>query len=277
MANADPSFLERIIQTKRQEVAERRARVSVESLQETISTLGRPRNFFQAVTGPGRFKVNLIAEVKKASPSAGVIRPDFDPVAIAEAYAKAGAKALSVLTDEPFFQGKLEYIQQVRDKVKLPVLRKDFIIDPYQVYESRAAGADAILLIAECLETSEMIDLQILATELNLTVLIEVHDLDNLMRVRDQVVGFPHRSYSLLGINNRDLRTFKTDLGTILRMAELVEDRGVLVAESGINTREDVKKLAEAGVRAALVGESLMRSDDIVGKVREMFGARIPE
>jgi indole-3-glycerol phosphate synthase len=182
-----------------------------------------------------------------------------------------------VLTDEPFFQGKLEYIHQVRDKVKLPVLRKDFIIDPYQVYESRAAGADAILLIAECLETSEMIDLQILATELNLTVLIEVHDLDNLMRVRDQVVGFPHRSYSLLGINNRDLRTFKTDLGTTLRMAELVEDRGVLVAESGINTREDVKKLAEAGVRAALVGESLMRSDDIVGKVREMFGARFPE
>src|SRR5215212_5834842 len=119
-----------------------------------------------------------------------------------------------------------------------------------------------------------MIDHQTLATEMNLTVLIEVHDLDNLMRVRDQVVGFPHRSYSLLGINNRDLRTMKTDLGTTLRMAELVEDRGVLVAESGINTREDVKKLAEAGVRAALVGESLMRSDDIVGKVREMFGAR---
>ena len=277
MASADPSFLDRIIETKRQEVAERKGRVPVESLRETIATLGRPRNFFQAVTGPGRFKLNLIAEVKKASPSAGVIRADFDPVTIAEAYAKAGAKALSVLTDETYFQGKLEYIHQVRDKVKLPVLRKDFIIDPYQVYESRAAGADAILLIAECLETSELIDLQILATELNLTVLIEVHDLDNLMRVRDQVIGFPHRSYSLLGINNRDLRTFKTDLGTTLRMAELVEDRGVLVAESGINTREDVKKLAQAGVRAALVGESLMRSDDIVGKVREMFGARFPE
>jgi indole-3-glycerol phosphate synthase len=277
MANADPSFLERIIETKRQEVAGRKARVPVESLKETIGTLGRPRNFFQAVTGPGRFKLNLIAEIKKASPSAGVIRPDFDPVAIAEAYAKAGAKALSVLTDETYFQGKLEYIHQVRDKVKLPVLRKDFVIDPYQVYESRAAGADAILLIAECLETSELIDLQILATELNLTVLIEVHDLDNLMRVRDQVVGFPHRSYSLLGINNRDLRTFKTDLGTTLRMAELVEDRSVLVAESGINTRDDVKKLAEAGVRAALVGESLMRSGDIAGKVRELFGARFPE
>jgi indole-3-glycerol phosphate synthase len=155
--------------------------------------------------------------------------------------------------------------------VKLPVLRKDFIIDPYQVYESRAAGADAILLIAECLETSQLIDLQILATELNLTALIEVHDLGNLMRVRDHVIGFPHRSYSLLGINNRDLRTFKTDLGTTLRMAELVEDRSVLVAESGINTREDVRKLGEAGVRAALIGESLMRSKDIVAKVRELF------
>jgi indole-3-glycerol phosphate synthase len=265
------TFLDEIVQTKRQEVAERKARVPVESLKETIQTLGRPRNFFHAVTGAGRFKVNLIAEIKKASPSAGVIRPDFDPVQIAEAYAKAGAKALSVLTDEKYFQGKLEYIHTVRDKVKLPVLRKDFIIDPYQVYESRAAGADAILLIAECLETSQLIDLQILATELNLTVLIEVHDLDNLMRVRDHVIGFPHRSYSLLGINNRDLRTFKTDLGTTLRMAELVEDRSVLVAESGINTREDVRKLGEAGVRAALIGESLMRSKDIVAKVRELF------
>jgi indole-3-glycerol phosphate synthase len=150
-------------------------------------------------------------------------------------------------------------------------LRKDFIIDPYQVYESRAAGADAILLIAECLETSELIDLQILATELNLTCLIEVHDMDNLMRVRDHVIGFPHRSYSLLGINNRNLKTFKVDLGNTLRMADLVEDRSVLVTESGINSREDVKKLHGAGVRAALVGESLMRSNDVAGKIRELF------
>src|SRR5437667_778012 len=128
-----------------------------------------------------------------------------------------------------------------------------------------------MLLIAECLETSELIDLQILATELNMTCLIEVHDLDNLMRVRDRVIGFPHKSYSLLGINNRDLRSFKTDLGTTLRMAELVEDRAVLVSESGINTVDDVKKLAAAGVTAALVGESLMRSDDIPAKIRELF------
>jgi indole-3-glycerol phosphate synthase len=264
--------LDQIVQHKRQEVAERKQRVPLEQLKEAIAPLGRPRNFFGAVTSPGRFRVNLIAEVKKASPSAGVIRADFDPVKISETYEAAGASALSVLTDEKFFQGKLEYIQAIRERVKLPVLRKDFIIDAYQVYEARAAGADAILLIAECLETSEMIDLQILATEMNLTVLIEVHDLDNLMRVRDRVIGFPHRSYSLLGINNRDLKTMKVDLGTTLRMAELVEDRNVLVSESGIHTRQDLNKLADAGIRAVLVGESLMRSEDIGAKVRELFG-----
>jgi indole-3-glycerol phosphate synthase len=267
-----PTILEQIIETKRQEVAERKKSVPIEQLKETIATLGRPRNFFQAVSKKPQGKpLNLIAEVKKASPSAGVIRADFDPVKIAQTYAAAGADALSVLTDEKYFQGKLEYLHAIRDVVKLPVLRKDFIIDEYQVYESRAAGADAILLIAECLQTNELIDLQIRATELNLTCLIEVHDIGNLMRVRDRVIGFPHRSYSLLGINNRDLRTFKTDLGTTLRVTELIEDKDVLVSESGINTNEDVKKLANAGVRAVLVGESLMRSEDIGRKIREMF------
>jgi indole-3-glycerol phosphate synthase len=267
------TILDDIIATKRTEIAERSKQTPVEALKETIATLGRPRNFFDAVTRKGKKPLNLIAEVKKASPSAGVIRPDFDPLKIAQAYHAAGADALSVLTDEKYFQGKLEYIHLIRDAVKLPVLRKDFIVDPYQVYESRAAGADAILLIAECLETSEMIDLQILATEMNMTVLIEVHDLDNLMRVRDNVIGFPHRSYSLLGINNRDLRTFKTDLGTTLRMSELVADKQVLISESGIHTHDDIRKLEQAGVRAVLVGESLMRSDDIGGKIRELFGA----
>jgi len=269
-------ILKQIVETKKQEVAERKAKTSVEQLKETIETLGRPRNFFQAVsknpkTGAHPKAVNLIAEVKKASPSAGVIRADFDPVKIAQQYAAAGADALSVLTDEKYFQGHIDYIHAVRDVVKLPVLRKDFIIDPYQVYETRACGADAMLLIAECLETSELIDLQILATELHLTVLIEVHDIDNLMRVRDHVIGFPHRSYSLLGINNRDLRNFKTDLGTTLRVTELVEDKRVLVSESGINTRADVQKLAQAGVNGVLVGESLMRSDDITESIRQMF------
>jgi indole-3-glycerol phosphate synthase len=269
------NILEQIVQTKREEVAERSARVPVERLKETIATLGRPRNFFHAVTErkPGK-PLNLIAEIKKASPSAGLIRADFDPVAIARQYAAAGADAISCLTDEKYFQGKLEYIHAIRDAVKLPVLRKDFIIDPYQVYEARAAGADAILLIAECLQVNEMIDLQILATELHMTCLIEVHDLENLIRVRDHVIGFPHRSYSLLGINNRDLRTFKTDLGNTLRLADLVEDRRVLVAESGIHTFADVKKLADAGVSAMLVGESIMRSPDIPAKIRELYGQK---
>ena len=266
------TILEQIIDTKRDEIASAKAAVSVEQLKEQIAALPRPRNFFAAVTNKGKKPVNLIAEVKKASPSAGVIRADFDPVAIAKTFEANGADALSVLTDEKYFQGKLEYLQQVRAAVKLPVLRKDFIVDEYQVYQSRAAGADAILLIAECLETAEMIDLQILATELNLTVLIEVHDLDNLMRVRDHVIGFPHKRYSLLGINNRDLRTFKTSLGNTLRMAELVEDRDVLVSESGIHTFADIQKLAAAGVRAVLVGESLMKAPDIGQQVRALFG-----
>jgi indole-3-glycerol phosphate synthase len=265
------TILDKIIQTKHQEVAERQTRIPLEILKERISELGRPRNFFHAVTRKTRKRLNLIAEVKKASPSAGVIRPDFDPVKIAQEYEAAGADALSILTDEQYFQGHLDYIQQVRDVVKLPVLRKDFIIHPYQVYETRAAGADAMLLIAECLDISQLTDLQILATELNLTVLIEIHDLDNLMRVRDRLIGFPHKSYSLLGINNRDLRTFKTDLGTTLRMAELVEDRNVLVSESGIATADDIKKLAAVGVRAVLVGETLMRAPDLQATVRELF------
>jgi indole-3-glycerol phosphate synthase len=249
------TILEQIVETKRQEITERQAKVSIEDLKETITTLGRPRNFFHAITQSPKKAMNVIAEVKKASPSAGVIRTDFDPVQIAKTYAAAGADALSVLTDEKYFQGKLEYIHAVRDAVKLPVLRKDFIIDPYQVFE--------------------MIDLQILATELNLTCLIEVHDMDNLMRVRDHVIGFPHRSYSLLGINNRDLRTFKVDLANTLRLAELVEDRSVLVSESGIRSREDVIKLSSVGVRAALVGETLMRSNDVAGTMQALF-APIP-
>lgn len=265
------NILDQIVQTKKEEIAARSSSVPVEKLREIIAGMSRPRNFFQAVTRKGTKPLNLIAEVKKASPSAGIIRADFDPVAIARIYEANGADAISCLTDEKYFQGHLSYIQMIREAVKLPVLRKDFIIDPYQVYEARAAGADAILLIAECLETSQMIDLQILATELNMTCLIEVHDLENLMRVRDHVIGFPHKSYSLLGINNRDLRTFKTDLGTTLRMAELVEDRSTLVSESGIHTSADIRKLAESGVGAVLVGESLMKSPDIGAKLRELF------
>lgn len=266
------TILDKIVQTKREEIAERSARTPIEALRGQAAEQPRPRNFFSAVSKKPTKALNLIAEVKKASPSAGVIRADFDPVEIAKIYQSAGADALSVLTDEKYFQGHLDYLKAVRAAVDLPVLRKDFIVDEYQVYESRAAGADAILLIAECLEMSKLIDLQILATELHMTTLIEVHDMENLIRVRDRVIGFPHRSYSLIGINNRDLRTFKTDLGTTLRLAELIENRDVLVSESGINNRIDVDKLVDAGVRAVLVGESLMRSDDIAAKIRALLG-----
>jgi indole-3-glycerol phosphate synthase len=267
------TVLDDIVAAKRIEINQRQEQTPLATLKARLKDFeDRPRNFFHAVTRQTKRPVNLIAEVKKASPSAGVIRADFDPVKIAQAYAEGGADALSVLTDEKFFQGKMEYLQMVRAVVDLPVLRKDFILDEYQVYESRLAGADAILLIAECLQTSQMIDLQILASELKMTCLIEVHDLENLMRVRDQVIGLPQRGYSLLGINNRDLRTFTTSLGVTLRMAELVADRNVLVSESGIHSPRDIQKLAEAGVRAVLVGESLMRRDDIPQAIAELMG-----
>jgi indole-3-glycerol phosphate synthase len=265
------NILERIIQVKRNEVAQARSRTSLEELSAAAGALPRCRNFYTALTAEPQRAANLIAEVKKASPSAGVIREDFDPVAIARAYAAAGASALSVLTDEQFFQGKLEYIQQVKAAVPLPVLRKDFIIDPYQVYQSRVAGADAVLLIAACLKSGHLMDLIILASQLTLTCLVEVHDADELLAVRS-LVGFPRGGYVLLGINNRDLATFRTDLGTTLRLAEMVEDRRVLVSESGIHSRRDLERLRAVGVRNILVGESLMRAANIEQKVRELIG-----
>ena len=269
------TILDKIIATKKIEVAERSERTPVDTLRSMIRDQEPARNFFLNVAREPTTKLlNVIAEVKKASPSAGVLRDDFDPAELARAYTDAGADALSVLTDEKYFLGHLDHLKAARAATALPVLRKDFFIDAYQVYEARAAGADAILLIAECLATNEMIDLQILATELRMTVLIEVHDMENLMRVRDRVIGFPHKSYSLLGINNRDLRTFKTDLGTTLRMTELVEDTSVLVSESGISTRGHVEKLAAAGVRAVLIGETLIRSEDVATTMRELFGKR---
>jgi indole-3-glycerol phosphate synthase len=265
------NILEQIVQTKRKEIAAAKLREPMEALAERARSMPRCRNFYSALTRPPARTAHLIAEVKKASPSAGVIRDDFDPPAIAMAYAQAGASALSVLTDEQYFHGRLEYLAQVKQAVSLPILRKDFILDPYQVYESRLAGADAILLIAACLLPAELMDLIILASSLSLTCLIEVHEADELLRVRS-LVGFPQGGYVLLGINNRDLTTFNVDLGTTLRLAELVEDRRILVSESGIRTARDVARLARAGVQTVLVGESLMRSPDISAKVAELLG-----
>ena len=265
------TILNTILETKRKEVAALHGRFGLEELKARAAEAPRARNFFAAVTCKPRRRVNLIAEIKKASPSAGMIREDFDPPTIARQYAAAGANALSVLTDETYFQGRLEHLQAARQAVDLPVLRKDFIIDAYQVYESRAAGADAILLITAALKPADLLDLMILAAELRLTSLVEVHDADELMAVRS-AIGFPHEAYSLLGINNRNLATFEVDLNTTIRLAELAGSNAHLISESGIKTARDVERLRAVGVRAILVGEMLMRSKNIAADVAELLG-----
>ncbi len=266
-----PNILQKILETKRKEVQALLGRTSLDELKALARGAEPPRNFFSAVTAPPKRLVNLIAEVKKASPSAGVLRPDFDAVQIARQYEQAGAQALSVLTDEEYFQGDLAYIQAVKQAVSLPVLRKDFIIEPCQVHQSRAAGADAILLIAAAVPGGKLLDLMILSTELRMTVLVEVHGADELMQVRS-MIGFPHAAYSLLGINNRNLETFETDLGATIRLTHLLEPATPVVSESGIKTRRDVERLAAAGVRAILVGETFMRSKDIPAAVDLLMG-----
>jgi len=265
------NILDKIIADKRVEVQSRQSQTSIENLKEQVCSLGKCRNFYKAVTKPNSRGINVIAEVKKASPSAGIIREDFDAAAIAQTYKKCGADAISVLTDEKYFQGRLEHINQVRRAVDLPVLRKDFIIDLWQVYESRAAGADAILLIAEALPPGQLMDMMIAAAELTLTVLLEVHRADTLMAVRS-LVGFPKKGYSVLGINNRNLTTMHVDLNTTSRLAELIEDKNELVSESGIKTRADVEKLKFVGVRAVLIGQTLCENPDIEEKFTELFG-----
>jgi len=264
--------LKTIVRRKKMEVAQAKLAVPLEELRERISELGRPRNFFQAVVDHGSTaRTRLIAEVKHKSPSAGVICENFDPVAIARKYQVGGAAAISCLTDTVDFGGELEYIHAIRDAISLPVLRKDFIVDPYQILESRAAGADAVLLIAECLRESEIIDFQILCVELGMTTLLEVHDAENLCRVLNHV-GFPHPGYSLLGINNRNLRTMKTDINHSLRMADLVDDPRILVSESGITAPADLQRLRGHGIHIVLVGEHLLRHDDPEQAVRALLG-----
>jgi indole-3-glycerol phosphate synthase len=266
-------ILKQILADKRSEIEQQKKTVSIEQLKEQIKNMPRCRNFHKAVTKSNPRGINVIAEVKKASPSAGLIRKDFDPVAIAKIYESCGADAISVLTDEKYFQGKLEYLTQIKETVSVPVLRKDFIIDEYQVYQARAAGADAILLIAEAFGPTDgkILDLMILATELTLSILLEVHSVESLMLARS-LIGFPKAHYSIIGINNRDLETMKVDLNTTLRLAELAGETGGLVAESGIKTRQDVAKIQKVGATAILVGEILCKSPDIAGKFKELFG-----
>lgn len=278
---SSPITLDDIVANTRRRVDAAKKQTSVEQFKDMIEELGRPRNFFAAVTSPPRTgRTAVIAEIKRRSPSAGLIRPeyaddDFDPAVIAKRYQANGAAAISCLTDADYFGGDINYIHRIRDAVNLPVLRKDFIVDPWQIWESRAYGADAVLLIAECLNDSELLDLMILAHELNLTTLVEVHSADNLLRIRPHV-GFPARSYMLLGINNRDLGTMRTDLSHTTRLVDLVEDKRILVSESGIREKADLDRLRTAGVRIVLVGESLMAEEDPGAALAALLG-RTPE
>jgi indole-3-glycerol phosphate synthase len=257
------TILDQIVATKRSEVAAARRAVGEAQLERQVADAPPVRDFFAPLAQAG--PIRLIAEVKKASPSKGIIRADFDPLAIARTYAEHGAACLSVLTDVEYFQGNLEYLRHVRQAVTTPVLRKDFIIDAYQLLEARAAGADAVLLIAECLDDCQLRSLHNRTLELGMTPLVELYEPANLDRVLAA-------GAVLIGINNRDLRTFKTDLDHTLRIAERVPDECVLVGESGIRTRADVLRLQSAGVDAMLVGETLMAQADIGAAVDELLG-----
>ncbi len=264
------TILDAITEAKRKEVAERQARVSLEDIADRARAAAPPRDFFAAIRSTPSRGIHLIAEIKKASPSAGVIRADFDPVAIAETYHRAGATALSVLTDATWFQGDLAFIDAVRQAVPLPVLRKDFTVDAYQVFEARAAGADAVLLIAEVLATDDIVALVRLADSLGMTALIEAHRPNLLLTVYAAVRAADPRRY-LLGINNRDLSRQVIDLSTTARVASLLSDTSRLVAESGIKTRADVLQVQEVGAVAMLVGETLMAAEDVAAKVLELL------
>jgi len=259
------NILDKIVAEKKLEVA--RLRSQAGELKQAAAARKDFRDFAGALRRDDG--VALIAEIKKASPSAGVIVEDFDAIRIAREYEDAGASALSVLTDEEFFQGRIEYLQLIRDAVKLPLLRKDFIIDELQIYQSVARGADAILLIVAILDAVQLKDFGALAKQLRIAALVEVHhelELDRALAAGAEIIG----------VNNRDLRDFSVDLATTEKLGARLK-RGMcgkctLVAESGINTRADVQRVAKAGADAILVGESLMRSGDIAGKVRELIG-----
>ena len=261
-----PDILKKIVARKHEEIAERRARVSRAELAEGLVEVDAPRGFVNALQA----KVDaglpaVIAEIKKASPSKGVLREDFRPAEIARSYAKGGAACLSVLTDIDFFQGADRYLQQARTACSLPVIRKDFIVDPYQVVEARAIAADCILLIAACLDDVQLQGLNDLAHELGMDVLIEVHDGDELERALQT-------GNRLIGINNRNLRTFEVSLQTTLELLGRIPEGRLVVTESGILAPEDVRLMREHEVHAFLVGEAFMRAEDPGARLADLFG-----
>lgn len=260
------TILDKIVAAKRTEIERAKSARPIEELRARLVDAPAVRDFFGALAAEGPIK--LIAEVKKASPSAGLIREDFDPVAIAKTYDAHGATCISVLTDEPHFQGRLEFLTSIRAEVDRPLLRKDFILDSYQLVEARAAGADAVLLIAECLDDCNLRKLFNAACELGMTPLVELYEPANLPRVLEA-------GATLIGVNNRNLHTFEVDLEHTIRIRREVPEDCVLVGESGIKTHADVEKLAAAGVDAILVGESLVREQDIGAAVDRLIRSRV--
>ncbi|HXP00361.1 MAG TPA: indole-3-glycerol phosphate synthase TrpC [Luteibacter sp.] len=270
-------ILHRILARKREEIAERSRTVTLDDLAARIAGLEDTRGFVAAIDSRLHDgKPAVIAEIKKASPSKGLIRADFDPATIARSYEQGGATCLSVLTDADFFQGHEDFVRQARDACALPILRKDFIIDEYQVYEARVIGADCILLIVAAFadksgddviyDENSLTELSMLAAELDLDVLVEVHNEEEL----EVALGLPA---PLIGVNNRNLRTFETSLGTSLKLKDRVGPDTAIVAESGIHTTEDVRKLREAGIHTFLVGEAFMRAADPGAELQKLFGS----
>ena len=259
-------ILDKIVAVKHQEVAAARKRTSLETMRADAESRVLTRDFVGALKAKiAAGKPAVIAEIKKASPSKGVLREDFIPADIAQSYAEYGAACLSVLTDVQFFQGQVDYLKQARASCQLPVLRKDFMVDPYQIYESRAMGADCILLIAACLDDAQMKDLEAIARSLDMAVLVEVHDGAELKRALKLKTP-------LIGINNRNLKTFEVTLDTTLSLKAQVPADRLLVTESGILNRDDVLRMGAAGVNAFLVGEAFMRAPDPGEALAALFG-----
>jgi indole-3-glycerol phosphate synthase len=255
------TILDKILATKKREVERDKQKVKLSCLMECIARRQVPLDFAAALKGEG---IKLIAEVKKASPSKGVLRPYFDPMALAKTYADSGAAAISVLTDAEYFQGSPEHLAAIRQTVSLPLLRKDFIYDEYQIYESAAYGADALLLITTILEPKQLAKMLTISLKLGLGCLVEVHDKDELTIALDS-------GAEIIGINNRNLKTFEIDVNTTRRLRPMVPENNIVVSESGISRREDIKKLEEWGVDAVLIGEALVSARNIPKKIRELM------
>lgn len=255
-------FLRKIVEKKKEEIEERKRIFSIREMEERISSLSPPRDLIEAISQHA--PMALIAEIKFASPSAGVIKTNGDPRQIASIYKSAGASAISVLTEPNFFKGDLSYLGLVKEKTSLPVLQKDFIIDPFQIFEGRAAGADAVLLIAAILSREQLNDFVDLTISLRMVPLVEIHNEEDLDKIS-------HLNLPLIGINNRDLKNLEVDLRTTLRLRKEISSKSKVISESGIRSSQDVRLLREAGADGILVGEILMRSSDPASKIKELL------